>query len=154
MNKQLTSISTQKNCVITDHIKKQGIRKITWIIPFTLQTPCLRITIWGSSGCKSLSSCRISSILALCSLDNCMAAVTPVLPTFFPNTTRESPRFATYRVCWFITPTRQHDPAVAISGLALHKSDTWEVNPSSVRRNALSMVSAVTTPWVSAHVAA
>lgn len=127
---------------------------ITWIMPFTLQTPCLRATIWGSLGCNSLSSCLTSSKFALCSVDNCMAAIPPVLPTFLPNTTRESPRFATKRVCWNITPTRQHDPTVAILGWVLHNSDTRAVNPSSVWRNALWMESAVTTPPASANVTA
>lgn len=123
-------------------------------MPFTLHTPCLRTTIWGSSGCNSLSSCLISSRFALCSVDSWIAATPPVLPTFFPSTQRESPRFATKRVCWKITPTRQHVPLVAIWGWVFHNSVTCAVNPSSVRRNAARMVSAVTTPCDSPDIAA
>jgi hypothetical protein len=53
-----------------------------------------------------------------------------------------------------MTPTRQHDPTVAIWGRVLHNSDTKLVNPSSVKQKALWMVSLVTTPCVSAEIGA
>ena len=123
-------------------------------MPFTLHTPCLRTTIWGSCGCNSLSSCLTASRFALCSADSWIAAIPPVLPTFLPNTTRESPAFATKSVCWNITPTRQQVPALTIWGRAFHEPDTRAVYPSSVWRNALSIVSGVTTPRDSADIAA
>lgn len=49
---------------------------------------------------SSFSSHLTDSIFALCSADSWIAAITPMFPTFFPNTTREWPRFA---IRWLMT---------------------------------------------------
>ena len=112
------------------------------------------MTIWGSSGCKSISSLLTDSTLALWSVVNWTASIDPVFVFFLPRTARESPRFATKRVWCDIIPTRQHDPTVAICGLVLHSWDTTSWNPSSAAKKALLMVSSATTPLVSAVLAA
>lgn len=113
-------------------------------MPLILQTPCFRTTIWESFGCCALSSCLTSSELALCSTDNWIAAIPPVFPTFFPSTIRESPAFATWRVPWLMTPTRQHVPVVAKSGRVSQRLETRDIKPSLVAKKDLQKPSGVT----------
>lgn len=107
----------------------------TWIMPLTRHAPFLQKTIFGSSGCRDLSSSLTSSLLALWSLVNCSAM------TLFdllkqPIIARESPALAIYNVLPQITPTRQHDPLAEISGFEWRFWRTWPRNSSSVAKNA------------------
>lgn len=107
----------------------------TWIMPLTRHAPFLQKTIFGSSGCRDLSSSLTSSLLALWSLVNCSAM------TLFdllkqPIIARESPALAIYNVLPQITPTKQHDPLAEISGFEWRIWRTWPRNSSSVAKNA------------------
>lgn len=115
-------------------------------MPLIRQTPCFITTICESSGCKDLSSCLTSSILALCSLDNCSAMILFDLPKQ-PITARESPKLATYNVPLQITPTRQQDPIAAITGFIPHVLRTRVRKPSSVAEKALLRISSDIVPF-------
>lgn len=104
-------------------------------MPLIRQTPFFRTTICESSGCKDLSSCLISSLLALWSEVNCSATIFLDLPRR-PTTALESPRLATYNVPLQITPTRQQDPIAAIAGFIPRDLRTRVRNPSSVAEKA------------------
>ena len=109
-------------------------------MPLIRQTPCLINKMVESSGCVDLSSSRISSLQALCSLVNCSATI------LFdrlnePITARESPKLATYSVPLQIRPTRQQDPIAAILGFILNVLETSVRNPSSVAERAFLMTS-------------
>jgi hypothetical protein len=56
-------------------------------------------------------------------------------------TARESPRLAIYNVPFQITPTRQQEPIVAISGFISKLLRTRVINPSSVAVTAFLIIS-------------
>jgi len=108
-------------------------------------------TMFGSSGCRALSSSLTSLILALWSSVNCSATILLNLP-IWPNTALQSPRLATYNVLFQITPTRQQHPVVAIVGSTWNSLSTIERKPSSVAAKALLRTSSSIVPfsWASA----
>lgn len=116
--------------------------------PFTRQTLCFRTTICESWGCNERSSSLTDSILALCSVDNWIAVAPLTDFSALPNTTRESPAFATYKSPLHITPTKQHDPTDAICGLSAHCCFTIARNSSSVSKNAF-LITLADISWCS-----
>lgn len=118
--------------------------------PLIRHTPCFITTMCESSGCKDLSSCLTSSILALWSLVNCSATILSDLLKE-PITARESPTLATYNVPLQITPTRQQDPIAAITGFIPHVLRTRVRNPSSVAEKALLRISSEMFPFSRAN---
>lgn len=115
--------------------EKEREKERTWMMPLMRHTPFFIITICESSGCKDLSSCLTSSILALWSLVNCSARMLFDLPKV-PITARESPKLAICSVPLHITPTRQQDPTAAINGFSPLVLRTRVRNSSSVAEKA------------------
>lgn len=146
MREKPKQTSSEQIAVFVAVILNTSLVMPTWIMPLIRQTPCFITTICESSGCKDLSSCLTSSILALWSLVNCSATILLDLPKE-PITARESPTLPTYNVPLQITPTRQQDPIAAIVGFIPHDRRTRVRNPSSVAENALRRISSVIFPF-------
>ncbi|GER57130.1 peptidase C78 [Striga asiatica] len=84
------------------------------MIPLIRQTPCFITTICESSGWRAFNSFRTSSMLALWSAVNCSATIL-FDPSKQPITALESPKLATNKIPFQMTPTKQHDPIAAIA---------------------------------------